>query len=66
MEKKCWEAFYGSNSFLPSKLNKHPNLRVWFLASFCDGGDSCCVNGNCGVGEGDCDLDSDCKPGNRI
>ena len=29
----------------------------------CLGGDSCCVNGNCGVGEGDCDSDSDCKPG---
>ena len=21
------------------------------------------MNGNCGVGEGDCDSDSDCKPG---
>ena len=30
----------------------------------CDGGDSCCVNGICGVGEGDCDNDSDCQPGN--
>ena len=31
----------------------------------CFGGDSCCgSNGyQCGEGEGDCDYDSDCKPG---
>merc|ERR1712180_62232 len=26
----------------------------------CDGGDSCCKNGICRAGEGDCDRDSDC------
>ena len=31
----------------------------------CDGGDSCCKNGNCGEMEGDCDRDSDCKQGNK-
>lgn len=66
MEKECWEAFDGSHSLLASQFNKSPKLKSIILASFCDGGDSCCVNGNCGVGEGDCDLDSDCKPGNRI
>ena len=30
----------------------------------CDGGNSCCKNGNCGEMEGDCDRDSDCKQGN--
>jgi len=29
----------------------------------CKGGDSCCTNGICGVNEGDCDRDSDCKEG---
>jgi len=30
----------------------------------CTGGDSCCTSTNkCGVGEGDCDSDSDCWPG---
>jgi len=29
----------------------------------CSGGDSCCSNGNCQWGEGDCDSDSDCAEG---
>ena len=27
----------------------------------CIGGDNCCKNGNCGLGEGDCDVNSDCR-----
>jgi len=33
--------------------------------SGCDGGDSCCKNGNCYEGEGDCDSNSDCN-GNLV
>merc|ERR1711872_439455 len=29
----------------------------------CRGGDSCCRNGICGYGEGDCDSDDDCAHG---
>ena len=37
-------------------------LRILYLNCYvvCYGGDSCC-NGQCGLGEGDCDRDSDCK-----
>jgi len=32
------------------------------VAPPCDGGDNCCTSSNqCGVGEGDCDDDNDCK-----
>ena len=32
----------------------------------CTGGDDCCSQDNkCGLGEGDCDHDSDCLPGLR-
>jgi len=33
---------------------------VDFPTSGCDGGNSCCKNGNCYEGEGDCDSNSDC------
>merc|ERR1719204_222736 len=29
----------------------------------CNGGDSCCSNGVCTWGQGDCDSSSDCAPG---
>merc|ERR1712198_765865 len=35
-----------------------------FVQQFkCRGGDSCCRNGICGYGEGDCDSDDDCANG---
>ena len=37
---------------------------ISFLIAKCTGGDDCCTQDNpCGLGEGDCDHDSDCKPG---
>jgi len=36
------------------------DIDVCPIKSGCDGGDSCCKNGNCHAGEGDCDRDSDC------
>jgi len=33
------------------------------MCNRCEGGDSCCVGGNCGLGEGDCDNHSDCQLG---
>ena len=43
-----------------SMTSKH---RVFCILLGCEGGDSCCVNGNCGLNEGDCDRDSDCQAG---
>ena len=53
-----------------------PHIIIWFtifdwefkvcisLLIVCRGGDSCCSSNNrCDSGEGDCDWDSDCKPG---
>merc|ERR1719481_36439 len=36
------------------------NIDICPVESGCDGGSSCCKNGNCHAGEGDCDRDSDC------
>ena len=45
-------------------LHTH-NVEIYILIIFldvCDGEDSCCTESNqCGVNEGDCDSDVDCK-----
>ena len=33
------------------------------LSGTCYGGNTCCDDGICGEGEGDCDSDNDCLPG---
>jgi len=35
----------------------------WGKCPGCIGGDSCCEDGNCGIGDGDCDDDDDCASG---
>ena len=37
---------------------------MYYRLTGCNGGNSCCTSSNqCGVGEGDCDNDSDCQSG---
>jgi len=47
----------GGYGYLNSVLKKRQDQ------AGCSGGDSCCINGICNWGEGDCDKDGDCAAG---